>query len=180
MIQRSIPLRQWVRSCLWFLDEYSRMARRLKYSEGDLFAVTLRDGRYGMGLIARMPKAGKIVLGYFFDQACEELPTHSMASKAATSRRVAKIWRFGDLRLHKGDWPVLGPLEGFDRSDWPMPSFVRRFEDMAWVVNYSEDDPLTVLEEIRSDPETGRHLESDLLMGAGMVEIVLARTLAAT
>ena len=44
------------------------MARKLPYSEGDVFAVPLPDGGYGVGVVTRMDGKGS-VLGYFLRRA---------------------------------------------------------------------------------------------------------------
>lgn len=49
------------------------MARKLPYSEGDVFAVALRDGGYGTGVVARMDGKGS-VLGYFFGRRYDKPP----------------------------------------------------------------------------------------------------------
>src|SRR5213592_3499242 len=47
--------------------------RKLPYREGDVFAVPLQDGAYGIGVVARMDREGA-VLGYFFDRRYESVP----------------------------------------------------------------------------------------------------------
>jgi hypothetical protein len=49
------------------------MARKLPDSEGDGFAVPLRDGGYAIGVVARMDRKGS-VLGYFFGPRYDEPP----------------------------------------------------------------------------------------------------------
>jgi hypothetical protein len=149
------------------------MARKLPYSVGDWFAVPLRSRGYGVGLIARSAKGGKILLGYFFGPRRDELP----ALKELSSLRAADAvgaYMFGDLSLFKKEWPIIGPSTPWIPKLWPMPSFVR--EDLLtgvfYKVDYADDDPLTIVSETRLTSFNGG-LERDGLCGAGAVEIAL-------
>ena len=47
---------------------------------------------------------------------------------------------FSGLEIMRLRWPIIGHLDNWDRSRWPMPTFVRRplLEPTAYLVTYSE------------------------------------------
>jgi hypothetical protein len=99
--------------------------RKLHYKEGDWFAVPLDGGGYALGLIARMGRSCVALFGYFFGPRYCDVPTLADAAPLRPADAIHRL-RFSDLRLLKGDWPVLGSLPGWDRQQWPVPSFAHR------------------------------------------------------
>jgi hypothetical protein len=152
--------------------------RKLPYREGDVFAVPLRDGGYGIGVVARMDGRG-IVLGYFFGERHDDPPEPGdvHGSKPADS---VHILRFGDLGLIRGEWPVIGPLPGWNREEWPMPAFGRQ-QDLTGRclrVEYPHDDPSGPPREVEISSDELAALPEDGLAGFGFVEVRLTRLLA--
>jgi hypothetical protein len=117
------------------------MAGKLPYSEGDIFALPLRDGGYGLGVVARMNGKGA-VFGYFFGRRYDEPPA---LAEVGELDPIDNVWVpiFGDLGLTRGTWPVVGPLPGWQRAEWPMPAFGRHEELTGRYlrVEYGDDDP---------------------------------------
>lgn len=149
----------------------------LPYEEGTWFAVPLRSSGYGLGVVARATKRGKVLLGYFFGPRRDVEPTLGAASSLRAADAVLVV-RFGDLYLIDKSWPIIGCLPTWRREEWPMPSFVRRDElsGKAWRVEYADDNPNEVIaEEILATDSGG--LGRDSLLGAGAVEIVLTNRL---
>jgi hypothetical protein len=154
--------------------------KKLTYQEGDIFAVPLRDGGYSVGVVARSPKKGKVLLGYFFRARFPSVPKPSDLPVLLPENAI-KVAKFGDLSLMTGEWPVLGHLENWDRDDWPMPKFIRRdpLGKRARLVSYADNDPnQEIAEEPCSFEATG--YEADTLWGAGFAEILLTKLLGAT
>lgn len=151
---------------------------RVKYQEGDWFAVPLQDGGYAVGVIARANPQG-VLLGYFFGPARPVVPTlDDVASLKAGSAVLVSM--FGHLGIAKGKWPLLGRVDGWDRREWPMPVFVR-YEELAGrslQVFYDDDDPNHVLREQQVAPGEAEQGPRDGLMGAGFAEGALTRLLA--
>lgn len=105
------------------------MGRHKKnYTQGSVFAVPLRDGGFGLGVVARSSRGG-ITLGYFFGPRRDELPGSDVAT-LLNPADVLLIRLFGDLGLLRGEWPVLGRIPDWKSEDWPVPFFVR--------VNYAD------------------------------------------
>lgn len=151
---------------------------QLPYSEGDLFAVPLRKGGYAVGLIARTRPQGEVVFGYFFGPRREALPG-AQDLQTLTPTDAVLVGQFGDLRLIRGDWPMLGRLRSWKREHWPMPAFVRvdDVSNEARLIRYSEDDPNHEIANLPCTAEQAERLPRDAMMGAGAVEIRLTKRL---
>lgn len=154
------------------------MARKLTYGEGDVFAVPLRDGGYGVGVVARMNGKGA-VLGYFFGRRYDEPPELGDLEDLVAIENVL-VQCFGDLGLIRGTWPVVGRLPGWRREEWPMPAFGRREEltGRCWRVEYDDDDPNSRPREVLISLEECERLPEDGAAGSGFIEARLTRLLA--
>lgn len=154
------------------------MARKLTYSEGDVFAVPLGDGGYAAGVVARMNGKGA-VLGYFFGQRYVDPPELADVGELSAVDNVL-VQIFGDLGLMRGKWPVVGQLLGWRREEWPMPAFGRHEELTGRYlrVEYADDDPNSRPREVAVSREEFEHLPEDGLAGFGFTEARLTRLVA--
>lgn len=154
------------------------MTKKVRYAEGDWFAVPLREGGYAVGVVARAnPKAA--LLGYFFGPPQAEVPRLEHVADLKPGDAVL-VGKFGHLGIIGGTWPILGRVDGWDRDEWPMPVFVR-YEELtgrSFHVFYDENDPNRLLREEQIAPGTDEQGPKDGLMGAGFVEKVLTTLLA--
>jgi hypothetical protein len=91
----------------------------LPYSEGSAFVVPLRSGGYARGVVARAAPKGKVLFGYFFGPILASQDEATLDGLRPTDA-ILRV-RFGDLGLVQGDWPTLGFIPGWRRSEWPMP-----------------------------------------------------------
>lgn len=152
--------------------------RKLPYAEGTWFAVPLKAGGFGVGVVARASRSGKIILAYFFGPKRMAVATLGEVELLKPVDAVLKL-RVGDLGLIRGDWPIIGRSESWTRSEFSMPVFIRRAplgRPKAWLVHYSDDDPSKPLAEEPTSPRaTG--FEEDGLDGVGSAEIILTKTL---
>lgn len=87
--------------------------------------------------------------------------------------------RFGDLGLIEKIWPIVGRIEKWDRTDWPMMDAIKR--DVLGIpkpvlVRYDDDDPSRVVAQAVLDKDLP--LPTDGLAGYGFVEAVLSKKLA--
>jgi hypothetical protein len=147
--------------------------------EGNWYAIPLRDGGYGIGLVARKGKGG-ILFGYFFGPRSEQPPTLE-DTKDLTPEIAVYRSMFGDLGIQEGKWPLLGKRDEWNREQWPMPEFGRIAEATghAWIDTYSDDDPSQFVRERRCSIEEARRLPTSSLDGYGAVEIMLTKMLTA-
>lgn len=143
------------------------------YEIGDTFAVPLRRGGFGHGVVTRSAPGGKILFGYFFGPKTD---APDATIELYPENAILKV-RFGDLGLINGEWPVVGKVEHWDPNDWPMPEFVRRdpLSGRAWIVRYADDDPSVVERECPTDADYEG--PTDSLSGYGAVEIRLMKLL---
>ena len=151
---------------------------KVKYREGDWFAVPLRDGGFGIGVVARASPTG-VLLGYFFGPQHSEVPSLQDVVGLRSGDAVL-VRKFGHLGIVQGNWPLLGRLDDWDRRDWPMPVFVR-YEELtgrSFRVFYDDDDPNRLLREEQVAPGASEQAPKDGLMGAGFAEGALTRLLA--
>ncbi|MDH2341284.1 immunity 26/phosphotriesterase HocA family protein [Bradyrhizobium sp. SSUT18] len=151
---------------------------KLPYEEGSVFAMPLRNGGFARGVVARSPRRGKVLLGYFFGPRLET-PGSATFDDLRPDLAVARI-RFGDLGLIEGRWLIIGKVANWDRRDWSMPDFVRRdpISRKARLVRYADDDPLRSVSELLPDYDDLQVLESDGLFGAGAAETKISKLLA--
>ena len=123
---------------------------KLNYSEGTWFAVTLTGGGFGVGVVARATKKGRVILVYLFGPKREAVPSLSEVAGLDPSAAVAVI-RIGDLHLIDGKWPILGRSPEWQRENWPMPMFTRKppFLNHAYNIRYSDVDPSCEISETK-------------------------------
>ena len=99
--------------------------KKLPYSEGSVFLVPLTTGGFGRGVVARAdPKGRGGLFGYFF-APCLASTNNVALDDFMPCNAILRV-RFGDLGLINGEWPVCGQVPNWDRSQWPMPDFVRK------------------------------------------------------
>jgi len=150
----------------------------VRVNEGDWYAVPLKNGGYGVGLVARKGRRGAL-LGYFFGPRYEQVPTldavRGLHPDAALLRAI-----FGDLGIQLGKWPLLGRLDTWHREQWPLPEF-GRIEDeargVAWIANYESVDISENPRERRCSIEEARRLPEDGDWGYGAIQNVLTQKL---
>ena len=150
---------------------------KVNYRSGHSFAVPLRTSGFAVGIVARANPNG-ILLGYFFGPRHDDIPSVHDA-KDLKANDALLVCRFGHLGLTQGTWPLLGRLEGWDQSDWPIPVFVR-YEELSgrsFSVFYADDDPNKVIREEQVPPGSSEQGPKDGLFGAGAVEKVLTALL---
>ncbi|MHB1594942.1 MAG: Imm26 family immunity protein [Streptosporangiaceae bacterium] len=151
---------------------------KVKYREGDWFAVPLQGGGFAVGLIARANPGG-VLLGYFFGPRRSGVPALSDVAGLRPDDAVL-VRKFGHLGIAQGKWPLLGRADGWDRREWPTPVFIR-YEELtgrSFRVIYDDDDPNKVLREELIAPGEAEQGPKDGLMGAGFAEAALTRLLA--
>ena len=124
--------------------------------EGQFFLLPVERGQYAVGLIARAPRRGGVLLGYFFGPRRNIEPSSEWLN-ARTPQQAVLVCRFKDISLFRGEWKLLDMLPGFDRAGWPVPAF-HRFEGSVtyvpgastvtdWRVEYADDNMNTPVHE---------------------------------
>ncbi|MER9880306.1 Imm26 family immunity protein [Mesorhizobium sp. M0118] len=150
--------------------------RQLPYKEGTLFAIPLRSGGYGLGLVAHMAPMGKIILAYLFGPMRLELPKADELNDLSPDNAV-RCLRCGDLGLINGTWPIIGKMKSWAEDKWPMPTFVHKesLSNRILIRKYSESDPSKL--ESQTSVASAGDLEQDGLHGYQAVELILIEQL---
>jgi len=154
------------------------MAKKINYTEGDCFAVPLREGGFARGIVVRMDGKG-IVFGYFFGPLIEDLNGIEVDNSLQPGSEVL-MGQFGDLGLLNGEWKIVGKILKWSREQWKMPPLVRWEvgDKNAFLSTYDDNSLEMVSEEAVSaaDIDLGNY-PADRLMGYGSVEIKLTKLL---
>ena len=93
--------------------------KTIRITEGAMFLVPQPSGSAAVGVVARGSDRHGVLFGYFFKPQFHDLSTlHTLTPHQSILR-----CRFGDLRLRDSSWPIVGSIEHWNRSMWPMPLF---------------------------------------------------------
>lgn len=151
------------------------MAARVKYPEGTIFSIPLRQGGFARGIVARVNAKAACVFGYFYGPKLLS-PFEGGVSEIIPENAIISLV-FGDLGLIKREWQIVGQLPNWNREEWGMPDFVRRdpIGKRAWRVRYSDHDPSLVLGEAPVDFNVS--LPENCSWGYGAVELKLTALL---
>jgi hypothetical protein len=144
------------------------------YREGDWFVVPLRRGGQALGLVARRPRRGTVVLGYFFGPARKRTPTaEELANVRAEHAQL--VCRLKDTPLHHGAWQVIGHHEHWRRKDWPIPAFFRRegLSGKGIHIEYDGDNLTTPSREVPASVPEGALPEDVVLDEARVLESLM-------
>lgn len=156
----------------------ARMRRSSRYAEGDIFVVPLPSGGVALGLVARRAPRGGIAYGYFFRPVRAKVPSLEQIPEMGPASAVLGC-RFGDLRLAEGDWQVLGPLTGWDRTVWQMPWFCVPSDGLPQgvAVKYADNDPTRVEQQVEVSHDECEKLPRDEMFGSDFLAIELDKRL---
>jgi hypothetical protein len=151
--------------------------KKLLYREGDVFSIPLRNGNVSLGVLARSPKSGWSLLGYFFPYQYDAIPLPGDVPRL-TPESAIRVMIFSALSLKKGEWEIISRVDKWDevRELWKMPRFIRRapIGGIAWLVDYADNDPSKEIAIERCDPNLQDYYP-DGACGAGYVEIVMTK-----
>jgi hypothetical protein len=153
------------------------------YREGQFFLVPIERGIHTVGLVARAPVRGGVLLGYFFGPRRSHEPNEKWLN-GLTPALAALVCRFKDSALYHGEWKLLGSLAGFQRADWPVPAF-HRFDGSVthvpgndavqdWRVEYGDDNLIVPARE-RAAHGADLKLDDDLAYDPGLLVDELGR-----
>ncbi|MEJ2711045.1 MAG: immunity 26/phosphotriesterase HocA family protein [Anaerolineales bacterium] len=153
----------------------------IHYSEGQWFAVPLRQDGYALGIIVRGSYKTKGGLGYFFGPKYEEVPG-DRATWEKHPREALLIARFGDLGIVRGSWPLIQSTRPFSEEEWPIPKFgmeVPLPPGKGFIREYEQDSSgaLICIRQTPVDADKIQKFPKDTVMGGGAVEIKLTKLL---
>ena len=144
------------------------------YREGDWFVIPLRRGGYALGLVARRPRRGTVMLGYFFGPARNKLPTPEELTRVR-AEHAQLVCRMKDTPVHRGVWQIVGRHAHWRRKDWPMPAFLRRegLSGRGIRIEYDGDNLTTPAREVPASVPEGALPEDVVLDETRVLETLM-------
>jgi len=155
--------------------------KHIRYSEGQWFAVPLRKDGYALGIIVRGSYKTKVGLGYFFGPKYSEIPESKDTLEKHREDAILIGW-FGDLGIITGRWPLIQSTRTFNREEWPIPKFGKKFPlpiGKGIIVEFGEniEGIRQTIREIPVDEEKIIGLPEDGISMGGAIEIQLTNLL---
>lgn len=149
--------------------------------EGDVVSVKLDDGRFAVGVLARVetarPRKPYGIFVYFFgpleDPHKALAHVHELGAQGFVLRLITSA-----LNIYSGEWQVLGTVRDWRRDQWPFPDFYvsNVFTEKYFRVRLSEHDLATNIQR-EPIPDKG-DLEEDAAHGSGAAQQELSRKMA--
>jgi Immunity protein 26 len=153
--------------------------KKINYTEGTCFLVPLRKGGYARGVVTRLNAKGTI-FGYFFGPKFAKTKDATLDFTLRPQNNIL-LAKLGDLGLLKGEWPVIGRIEPWIRTEWPLPPFFRTDAlGQLGYVSYYDDKSLRFVKEekVKIGEIDASKFPDDSLWGYGAIEIRLTKLLA--
>lgn len=140
------------------------------FGEGSIVEIPV-EGSHVLAVVARTAFEAGVALLYLFSPAIVRGSLSPVAALGAV--------RTGLQSLQDGRWRVVGSVEDWRSSDWPVPEFVREdpIRRKRWRVRYAEHDLLTPLNEATLSDEEPAGL-TDRVYGVDALEKMISRVLA--
>lgn len=150
--------------------------KRIRFTEGQWFAVPLRNEGYALGIVVR-GNYKTVCLGYFFGPRYEKPPGDEVTREKKPEDAIL-ITQFSDLGIINGSWPLIQSTRPFSREEWPVPKFGMEIpfsEGKGYIREYSFEDSgdWKLIRESIVDSNEVVNLPKDSFMGAGFVEFRL-------
>jgi Immunity protein 26 len=151
-----------------------------KVNEGDVVAITLEDGRYALGVLARVetkrPRKPYGIYVYFFGpyNLKESLPEIALSLKPHNS--IISL-NTSALSIYSDEWKKVASFTPWDRTAWPLPDLCQHNlgSEVYYRVRLDENDLVTPLSRIRMVNNGG--LPSNDLYGSLAAEHELNRAM---
>ncbi len=151
---------------------------KVSCSEGSWVVVPLRNGGWGLGLVARRGGEGGL-LGYFFGPRRTDRPVLDDV-RGHRSEDAVTVAYFSEARIVDGTWPVLGTLPSWRREDWPVPDFGFRYRDEPPERRHFDDSlHWTGSERMTIEDYERLRLPDSAFFGTEAIELTLTRLLSA-
>ncbi len=148
-----------------------------EFREGDVFSLPLAHGGFGVGVLARRPRRGTVVLCYFFGPRRKQAAV-TEGVDALRAGGALLVCRLKDTGLHRGSWRVIGAIGQWRRDEWPVPPFIRKegLSQRGIRVEYG-DDNLTVSARETAAGVTDMSLADDIVFDEQRIVDALERVI---
>ena len=130
--------------------------KKVKYSEGDLFSISLDNQDKYLGLIVKRKGRTKLLVGYFWRIAFDGNKNLVLNQSDATL-----ITKFSGLGFEVGDWNLVGKYPKWNKTEWAIPKFKRYngLLDLYFAISY--DDNLEEIFEQKITHQEAKYLFED-------------------
>jgi hypothetical protein len=95
--------------------------------EGQIYALRLDDGRYALGVLARVewskPRKPYGVFVYFFGPYVRIPDIKEQMNELSPERCVARLLTSA-LDIYSGEWSLVGTVTNWSRYEWELPNFL--------------------------------------------------------
>lgn len=102
----------------------TKKSKYLQYSPGDIVAVPMQRGGWGIALIARKPisqKCGDAGIWCIGFDRVYDTPPQPDCYEGLTILDAAVFQVCGDLNIAERIWPIIGSIPSYDPQQWPLP-----------------------------------------------------------
>lgn len=123
--------------------------------EGLIYKIPLIGCGYALGVVARSSTATGTVLSYFFGPRLTDMEIYDRIKNITPETAIA-IARHSSFALQRGQWPIIGEMENWERERWTIPLFIRRslLDETAFLIEYDDLDGMREVKATRCDPKT--------------------------
>jgi hypothetical protein len=151
--------------------------------EGMILAVPVVDGSgFLLCVVARVINPSSVgggLLAYFFGPLLKGIPDADLVGSLCPEVALCAV-RTGVRRVLEGKWIVIGRLEPFRRTEWPIPTYGRVFEpepELAWKVTFQDDRLDGERIETQVTPEEARRYPQDTAYGVDIAVVPALKAL---
>lgn len=154
---------------------------KIKYKEGQWFAVPLQTEGYALGIIVRGSYINGGGLGYFFGPKFTEVPDGLVTTRLLPGDAIL-VARFSGIGVLFKRWPLINSPRTFIRDEWPLPSFWQE-DFLNPEKGFLRDYMVTnrgrwiLIREIYTMKPEKKGLVKDSDLGGGVVELRLTELL---
>jgi Immunity protein 26 len=142
--------------------------------EGEAFAVPMQDGRYAIGVIARVetkrPRKPYGIYVYFFAPYNSKERLHKCLPRLTAKNYVARL-NTSALDIYDGIWTRIGMLPEWNKPDWPFPEFYvqndftkkffKRVLSETDLISYAQQYPIDEIKDLEEDTLHGSESASN-------------------
>jgi Immunity protein 26 len=144
--------------------------------EGDVFQMPLEGDLAAVGVVARKPGRG-IILVYLYRGDPTWTRLEDIPPDRLDPANPLYVGITGWQSLRSGEWPILGSLPGWSRDEWPQPVFGRAHPTFGWIIVRLEDNLAYQQEMRKATAEEVTGLFPGTVHGVGSIEDVMHRIL---
>jgi Immunity protein 26 len=149
-----------------------------KVQEGNVVSIPLTDGRFAVGVLARVetarPRKPYGIFVYFFGPYLSSDISQNRISALESSKAILCL-KTSALDIYREIWKTVGRIEPWDRKAWPLPELFQNNlgSNIFYKVRLDERDLVTQTQRTRMLNDGG--LTTNDLYGSGAAQVELSK-----